>query len=188
VTAIKLRNFNPKLISFPNEEEKRYKKEKNLQEDKPLGYYPCGEWLLEEGILKMGEVRKLNGETSRPLFKQYKAGETVNLPERKAVDYYFVVCCSELSPKENRLLLKNYCHSLSNSQKASFCEKHMYQLNQVLGKKEFNSFMLEIIFHIGYIPDRFELTYAGNKNILNPKLYKQEWIENKNQFKVLMCK
>jgi len=71
--------------------------------------------------------------------------------------------------------------SLASDYKAKFCSYHSKELYRVL-KYEFNSFMLDIIFQIGYIPDQFELVFNGNKTIEKPYDYKEQWTNNKNLF------
>lgn len=150
------------------------------------GTYPYGKY-VSAGLLKIAKQSKLpNGRKKNILFKNYYAEDTINLVKENSIAKYIVVFYELLSPAENKILIKNYCRLLSNDYKAKFCSYHSKELHRVL-KHEFNSFMLDIIFQIGYIPDQFELVFNGNKTVVKPYDYKEQWKSNKNQFEVFVC-
>lgn len=163
---------------------KKYLNCKTIMQRK--GVYPYGKY-VSAGLLKIARQDKLpNGRKKHILFKNYYAEDTVNLVKEKNIAKYIIVFYELLSPEENKTLIKNYCRLLSNDYKAKFCSYHSKELYRVL-KDEFNSFMLDMIFQIGYVPDQFELVFNGNKTIVKPFEYKTQWENNRNQFEVFVC-
>lgn len=153
-----------------------------------FGKIPAGTYEVETPIYKITEVvRTINSDyASRRLHLLPNQGTRIVLKNQYDTIAFNVIYCADLSKEDNLQLIENHCNKLSKNQQIVFWGNHAYDLKKILGK-DFTKLFLRTIFKLGRIPKQFEV-WKGEEKIVDPKLHKDEWENNPEDFELVSYK
>lgn len=153
-----------------------------------LGEILSGTYNVTIPIYKIAEVvRTINSNyASRRLNLLPNQGTQIVLKSQYDTIAFNVIYCADLSKEDNLLLINNHCKKLSKNQQIAFWGNHARDLSKIFDK-DFNQVFLQTIFRLGRVPEQFEV-WKGEQKIVDPKMYKENWENNPQEFKLVSYK